>query len=95
MKKLLLLVLLIGCKNGKQEILEKQKMLQEKIIFMTLKANQFDHKVVNFISRKNHALTMPEMDTLNTLRDSARQYEYNAAGLRRELDSLERKLKKY
>ena len=94
MKKLLLLVLLAGCQNRKEEIAAKQKMLQEKIIYMTLKANQFDHKVANFISRKNRALTMPEMDTLNTLRDSARQYENNVAGLRRELDSLESELKK-
>ena len=94
MKKLLLLVLLIGCQNRKEEITGKQKVLQERIIYMTLKANQFDHKAAIFISHKNQALTTGQMDTLNTLRDSARQYENNVAGLRRELDSLERELKK-
>jgi len=95
MKRLLLLALLVACKNRKEEIVGKQKSLQEKIIFITLKANQFDHKGVTFIRYKNRALTIQEMDTLNTWRDSARQYEYKAEGLRRQLDSLEREMKKY
>src|SRR4051812_2031452 len=78
MKKLLLVVLLVACKNRKEEIAGKQNRLREKIIFMTLKANQFDHKVQTFIRFKKRALTVQEMDTLNTWRDSARQYEYKA-----------------
>jgi len=95
MKKVLLLILFVACKNRKEEIIGKQEAVREQIIFMTLKANQFNHRAESLIRNKNHPLTKEELDLFNTCTDSARQFEHRVEMLRKTFDSLEVELKKY